>query len=103
MNEKKLTSNIQLIPVLRLQVMHDVHWHCSTHYCVKWSLIDKTLCKNLLSFHKEMISAKFLRGNVLLRGELQIDAIDSNFENCEIALYMKSVSMPLSFYSAVGK
>ena len=29
-------------------------------------------------------------------GELQIEAINSNFENFESALYMKSVSMPLS-------
>ena len=29
------------------------------------------------------------------RGELQIDAINSNFENFESSLYMKSVSMPL--------
>ena len=31
-----------------------------------------------LSFHKEMISAKLLRGNVL--EELQIDAINSNLQ-----------------------
>ena len=31
---------------------------------------------------------------MLLRGELQIDAINSNFENLESAFYMKSVSMP---------
>ena len=34
---------------------------------------------------------------MLLRGELQIDAINSNFENFESTLYMKSVSMPLKF------
>ena len=32
---------------------------------------------------------------MLLREELQIDAINSNFENFESAFYMKSVSMPL--------
>ena len=31
---------------------------------------------------------------MLLTGVLQIDAINSNFDNFESALYMKSVSMP---------
>ena len=43
-----------------------------------------------------MISTKFLRGNVLLAGKFQIEAKDSNFEIFESALYMKSVSIPLS-------
>ena len=43
-----------------------------------------------------MISAKFLCGNVLLGGKLQIGAKNSNFESFESALYMKSVSMPLN-------
>ena len=43
-----------------------------------------------------MISAKFLWGNVLLGGKLQIGAKKSNFEIFESALYMKSVSMPLT-------
>ena len=43
-----------------------------------------------------MIYAKFLWGNVLLGGTLQIGAKNSNFEIFESALYMKSVSMPLS-------
>ena len=43
-----------------------------------------------------MISAKFLWGNVLLGGRLQIGAKNSNFEIFESALYMKSVSMPLT-------
>ena len=34
-----------------------------------------------------MISAQFLWGNVLLRGELQIDATNSNFEDFESAIY----------------
>ena len=43
-----------------------------------------------------MISvANSFEGNALLRGELQIDAINSNFENFESALHMKSVGMPL--------
>ena len=44
----------------------------------------------------KMIWAWFIWENVLLRGALQIDAINSNFESFESALYMKSVSMPLS-------
>ena len=43
-----------------------------------------------------MISAKFLWRNVLLGGKQQIDAKNSNFQISESALYMKSVSMPLS-------
>ena len=42
-----------------------------------------------------MISAKFLWGNVLLGGKLQIGAKNSNFDIFESALCMKSVSMPL--------
>ena len=42
-------------------------------------------------FLKEMISALFF-----FRGELQIDAKNSNFEIFESAFYMKSGSMPLS-------
>ena len=43
---------------LGLKVMHDyMHWHCSIDYCVELSLVDETLCKKLLSFHKELISA----------------------------------------------
>ena len=51
--------------------------------------------QKMLSFHKEMISALFLWGNVPLRGELQKDEINSKFENFESSLYMKSVGMPL--------
>ena len=50
----------------------------------------------LLLFHTEMISAKFLLGNVLLGGELQIDKKNSNFEIVESVLYIKSGSMPVS-------
>ena len=48
-----------------------------------------------------MISAKFLWGNVLLGGKLQIGAKNSNFEFFESALYMKSVSMPLKGFAAM--
>ena len=43
-----------------------------------------------------MISAKFLWGNVLLRGKHKTDAKQLNFEISESALYMKSVSMPFN-------
>ena len=34
--KKGLLPKFRLIPILRLQVMHDyVHWHCSIDYCVK--------------------------------------------------------------------
>ena len=49
-----------------------------------------------------MISAKFVWGNVLLYRKLQIYAKNSNFENFESALYMKSMSMPLSYSSPGG-
>ena len=58
--------------------MHDyVVCHCSIDYCVELSHIDKTSCKNLLSFHKNDFNLIPL-GNCT-RGELQIDAINSNF------------------------
>ena len=47
-----------------------------------------------------MISAKFLWGNALLGGKLQIGAKNSNFEIFESALYMKSGSMPLNLAEA---
>ena len=43
-----------------------------------------------------MLPAKFLWGSVLLRGDLQKYAKNSNFENLQSALYSTSVSMPLS-------
>ena len=42
-----------------------------------------------------MLPVKFLWGSVLLRGELQKYAKNSNFENFQSALYSTSVSMPL--------
>ena len=47
-------------------------------------------------FHKETIFAKFLWGNVLFGGKLQLGAKKSNFEMLESALNIKSVSMPLN-------
>ena len=49
-----------------------------------------------------MVSAKFLWGNVLLGGKLQIGAKNSNFEIFESALYMKSVRMPLTNFNKNG-
>ena len=40
-----------------------------------------------------MISAKFLWGNILFGGKLQIDAKNSNVEIFEDALYIKSVTV----------
>ena len=46
-NKKKLLPKFQLIPVLRLKVMHDyVHWHCSIDYCVRLVVIDEDLSGN---------------------------------------------------------
>ena len=50
-----------------------------------------------------MISAQFLWGSVLLRGELQKYAKKSNFENVESALYSTSVSMPLRYAQGNAK
>ena len=48
MNQHRSFQKFQLIPILHLQVMHDyVHLYCSIDYCVKLSLIDKTLCKKM--------------------------------------------------------
>ena len=46
---------------------------------------------------KEMVSAKYVWGNVLLDRKLQTYAKYSNFEHFESALYVKSVSMPLIY------
>ena len=43
-----------------------------------------------------MISATVLSGNAFLGGKLQIVAKNSNFDIFEIALYKKSVSMPVN-------
>ena len=60
--------------------MHDyVLWHCSIDYFgyIKPRQQD-FMQKNLLSYLKEIISAQLLWGNMLLRGELQKNAISSN-------------------------
>ena len=74
--------------------MHDyVIWHYSIDYCVKLSLVDETLFKKKKCSH---FKGKLFQPNSLIRGELQKDAINSNFKNLnDNALYMKSVSMPL--------
>ena len=69
--------------------MHDhAVLHCSIDYCVELIIVEDNFYENCSN--TEMISL----GNVLLRGELQIDANNSYFENFESALYMKSGSMP---------
>ena len=79
-NKNVLFPKFQLIPNLGLQAMHDnVHW---------W------LYEKVALFHTEMISAQFLWGNMLLRGELQYRA-----DIFESALYMKSGSMPLIYFN----
>ena len=69
---------------------------CEHDYCVELILVDETICKKLISLHKKMILAYFLWGNLLLRGEVQIDAINSYFDNFQGSLHIKSVSMPLN-------
>ena len=100
-NKKGLFPKFQLIPILRLQVMHDyVHWHWSTDYRCKIKSCQRNFMQKLLLFHTEKISAQFLWGNVLLGGELQTDTKKkkSNFAIFESPLYMKFGSMPLSAY-----
>ena len=55
------------------------------------------LCK-LPSFHTEVVSAKLLWGNVLLRGGHPKYAKNSHFENFESALYLTLVSVHLIGY-----
>ena len=50
-----------------------------------------------------MISAKFLWANVLLGGKQQIDAKIQIFQIFESALYVKSVSLPLSLANFLQK
>ena len=96
--QKMLFPKFQLIQILRLQFMHDyLDWHCSIiDYCVKQSLVYETFnAKNGSHFISKGFLPNFFGGNVLLRGELQIDAKNSNFDIFESALYMKSGSMVL--------
>ena len=63
---------------------------------IKDFAVDRTHCIKFLGATvslgtKELISAKFLWGNVLLEGKLQIYAKNSHFEILKSALYMKSV------------
>ena len=49
--KKRLFPKFQLIPISRLQVMHDyVHWHCHIDCCVKLILVDENLCENYFYF-----------------------------------------------------
>ena len=77
-----------------------MQWHCSIDYCVKFnSSWTQEFMPKMALISQEMISAKFVWGNVLLggkRGKLQIYAKNSNFDNFQSILYIKSVSMPLS-------
>ena len=62
-------------------------------YMLKWAYPPLMQKIALISEGNDFSLIPF--GNVLHRGKLQIDAINSNFENFESALYMRSVSMPL--------
>ena len=74
-------------------------FHCS-HRLLCWIKsrvrdLSVEISLKLLSFHTEMVLAKFLWGSVLLKGELRKYEKISNFENFESALYSTSGSMPL--------
>ena len=61
-------------------------------------MLNKVSCTRLFAqngshFLRKWFLLNSFGGNVLLRGELQIDAKNSNFENFKSALYMKSGSM----------
>ena len=57
-NPKSLFPKSQLFPILHLQVRHDyVYSIVPIVHCDSLILVDETLCKKLLSFQKEMISA----------------------------------------------
>ena len=99
--KKSLFPKSQLLPILHLQVRHDyVHSIVPMEHCVELVLVDETSCKKQNKKWSHFIRKWFQRnsfwGNALLRGELQIDAINSNFEKFTCALYMKSVSMSLT-------
>ena len=68
--KRKLFPKFQLIPTLRLQVMHAyVHWHCSIDASVKISLVDEHLCEIYSCSHWNLFHCR----NLLLGGELQIN------------------------------
>ena len=94
---KSLFPKFHLIPISRFQVMHDyVCFIAPIDHCVELSLVDETFCENCSYFILKWFQPKSFCGNVLLRGELQKYAKNSNFDNFESTLYTKSGSMPLN-------
>ena len=83
-NKERLFPKFQIFQFYIYKLHEYVYWHCFIDYCVKLSFVNETLCKKWLSFHKEMVSAKFLWGKMLLGEKLQMD-----FES---ALYLTSGS-----------
>ena len=65
------------------------------HDLAKLFNFDENLCENCSYSTLKWFLLFFPLGNVLFGGELQIDAINSNFEIFESALYMKSGRMHL--------
>ena len=88
-------SNFTFSSYAWLCVFHCSHRPCRLQCWIKRRVRD--FLWKLLSFHNKMVSAQFLWGGVLLRGELRKYSKNLKFENCDNALYSISWTMPLSF------
>ena len=103
MNQKIQTKKlISKISVDSNFTFRSYEWLCVFHcfhrlLCWIKSRVRAFLQK-LLLFHTEKISALFLWGCVLLRGELRKYVKNSNFEHFQSTLYSTSGSMPLKVF-----
>ena len=93
--KKGLLPKFQMIPILWNQLK--VFKLCMI-ICIGIALLTTVLdyfssmriYGKIALFHTEIISAHFLSGDMLVGGELQIDAKNSDFDIFEDTLYMKS-------------
>ena len=89
-------SNFTFSSYARLYV-----FHCSQRLLCWIKSRTQDFLWKVSSFHTEMISAQFLWGSVILRGELQRYAQYSNLKNFKSALYLTSGIMPLMLENAL--
>ena len=108
LTKKRLFPKFQLVPLFRLQVMHDyVHWYCAIDYCVRkfsdtriyWKIalispwndfcsipLGKCIFKGRATNRRKKFKFLFFLWNI------KIKILIFFFES---ALYLKSGSMPL--------
>ena len=86
---KSLFPKFQLIPILRFEVMHDyVCFIAPMVHFVELSLMYKTFCESCSHFILKWFQPYSFWGIVLLRGELQKYAKNSNLKNFESTVFI---------------